>query len=104
MVTPPDEAQILHYHHAEKWRIGTIAHQLHVHHGVVRRVLAQAGLSRIGPPPRKSVIDGYLTFIRQTLEPFPMLRASGCAAFRASRRKWTGGISATWRSAARGAS
>ena len=47
MVTPPDiEAQILRYYHAEKWTIGTIARQLHVHHSVVRRVLAQAGLPR----------------------------------------------------------
>jgi hypothetical protein len=33
MVTPPDiEAQILRYYHAEKWTVGTIARQLHVHH------------------------------------------------------------------------
>ena len=33
MVTPPEiEAQILRYYHVEKWRIGTIAAQLHVHH------------------------------------------------------------------------
>ena len=39
MVTPPDiEAQILRYYHAERWTTGTIAQQLHVHHGVVRRV------------------------------------------------------------------
>src|SRR5258708_30551108 len=77
MVTPPDiEAQILRYHHAEKWTIGTIAHQLHVHRGVGRRVLARAGRPRMGPPPRKSVIDGYLAFIRQTLETFPTLTAS----------------------------
>ena len=45
MVIVPDiEAQILRYYHAEKWRVGTIARQLHVHHSVVRRVLAQAGL------------------------------------------------------------
>ena len=45
MVTPPDiEAQILRYYHVEKWRVGTIAGQLHVHHSVVTRVLAQAGL------------------------------------------------------------
>ena len=69
MVTPADiEAQILRYYHAEKWTIGTIARQLHVHHGVVRRVLAQAGLPRIGPPPRSSLIDAYLPFVRQTLE------------------------------------
>jgi hypothetical protein len=49
MVTPPDiEAQILRYYHVEKWRVGTIAGQLRVHHSVVTRVLAQAGLPRIG--------------------------------------------------------
>ena len=77
MVTPADiETQILRYYHAEKWTIGTIARQLHVHHGVVRRVLAQAGLPRIGPPPRSSLIDAYLPFIRLTLETFPTLTAS----------------------------
>ena len=77
MVIAPDiEAQILRYHHAEKWTVGTIARQLHVHHSIVRRVLAQAGLPRIGPPPRPSQIDAYLPFIRQTLETFPTLTAS----------------------------
>src|SRR6202142_2397547 len=77
MVTPPDlEAQILRFYHAEKWTIGTIARQLHIHHSVVRRVLAQAGLPRVGPPPRPSKIDAYLPFIRQTLEAFPTLTAS----------------------------
>ena len=51
MTIPPElEAQILRYYHVEKWRVGTIARQLHVHHGTVARVLAQAGLPRIGPP------------------------------------------------------
>ena len=77
MVTPTDiEAQILRYYHAEKWRIGTIATQLHVHHSVVRRVLAQAGLPRLGPPPRPSPVDAYLPFILRTLEKFPTLTAS----------------------------
>ena len=77
MVTPPDiEAQILRYYHAEKWTIGTIAAQLHVHHGVVTRVLAQAGLPRSGRPSRRSKADPYLPFIRQTLEKFPKLTAS----------------------------
>ena len=72
MVTPPDiEAQILRYYHAEKWTAGTIARQLHVHHSVVRRVLAQAGL-----PPRTSQIDAYVPLIRETLEKFPTLTAS----------------------------
>src|SRR5207249_12299790 len=48
MTIPPDlEAQILRYYHVEKWRVGTIARQLHVHHGTVERVLAQAGLPKI---------------------------------------------------------
>jgi transposase len=77
MVTPTEiEAQVLRYYHAEKWRVGTIAAQLHVHHSVVRRVLAQAGLPRLGPPPRPSQIDPYLPFILQTLEKFPTLTAS----------------------------
>ena len=77
MVTPPDiEAQILRFYHAEKWTMGTIARQLHIHYSVVRRVLAQSGLPRIGPPPRPSQIDAYLPFIRQTLETFPTLTAS----------------------------
>src|SRR5271157_1677637 len=77
MVTPPEiEVRILRLYHAEKWRIGTIAQQLRVHYSVVVRVLAQAGLPRPGPPPRKSRIDPYLAFIRQTLESFPALTAS----------------------------
>src|ERR1700692_3007628 len=74
---PPDlEAQILRYYHVEKWRVGTIARQLHVHHGTVARVLAQAGLPRIGPPARHSQVEPYLPFIHQTLEKFPTLTAS----------------------------
>jgi transposase len=77
MVTPPAvEAQILRYYHVEKWTPGTIAAQLHIHHGVVRRVLAQAGLPRIERSPRRSKIDAYLPFIAQTLEQFPRLTAS----------------------------
>ena len=74
-MTPELEAQILRYYHVEKWRIGTIARQLHVHHGSVERVLRQAGLPRIGTA-RPSRIDPYLPFIRQTLEKFPRLTAS----------------------------
>src|SRR5438309_5479891 len=77
MVTPPDiEMQILRYYHAEKWTAGTIARQLHVHHTVVRRVLAQVGLPRIGAAGRPSPIDAYLALIQETLAKFPSLTAS----------------------------
>src|SRR5580704_9743345 len=76
MTIPPElEAQILRYYHVEKWRIGTIARQLHVHHGTVMRVLAQAGLPRTGPPARRSQIEPYLPFVIETLQRFPTLTA-----------------------------
>ena len=37
-ILPELEAQILRYYHVEKWRTGTIAAQLGVHHGTVTRV------------------------------------------------------------------
>jgi len=36
------EAEIVRLHHTEHWPVGTIARQLRVHHGTVRRVLLQA--------------------------------------------------------------
>jgi hypothetical protein len=48
------EAQMLRYYHVENWPCGTIARQLHVHRGTVQRVLAQAGLPRIGTVQRPS--------------------------------------------------
>jgi len=77
MTIPPDlESMILRYYHTEKWRVGTIASQLGVHHSAVSRVLAQAGLPRIGAPRRASAIDAYLPFILETLEKFPTLTAT----------------------------
>ena len=75
-ILPDLEAQILRYYHAEKWRINTIARQLHVHHGTVARVLAQAGLPRGAQVQRASQVIPYLPFIQQTLEKFPTLTAS----------------------------
>ena len=75
-LTPEIEAQILRYYHAEHWRVGTIASQLHVHRDSVARVLTQAGLPTVGPIRRPSAVDPYLPFILETLEQFPRLRAS----------------------------
>lgn len=75
-LTPEIEAQILRYHHAERWPIGTIAAQLQVHRDSVARVLAQAGLPLLGTVRRPCAIDPYLPFILETLTQFPRLRAS----------------------------
>ena len=84
-ILPELEAQILRYYHVEKWRTGTIAAQLGVHHGTVTRVLTQAGLPQLGAPRRASAIDSYLPFIRETLEKFPTLTASRLYAMVKSR-------------------
>ena len=70
------EAKILRYYLAEKWRIGTIARQLHVHHDTVRRILLQAGVPAPQRGTRPSKVDPYLPFIRETLERFPTLTAA----------------------------
>jgi transposase len=49
---------------------------LRVHAETVARVLAQAGLPRIGAPQRRSKIDPYLPFILEMLGKFPTLTAS----------------------------
>lgn len=89
-ISPELEAQILRYHHVEKWPIGTIARQLRVHHTTVSRVLAQAGLPRIDHHPKRSKADPFLPFIRATLEQFPTLTASRLHAM-VRERGYTGG-------------
>lgn len=77
MAIPPEiESQILRYYHAEKWRVGTIAKQLNIHHSVVIRVLSQAGLPRLARPLHPSKLDPYLPFLQETLQKFPRLTAS----------------------------
>ena len=75
-ITPELEAKILRYHHVEKWLVGTIAHQLGVHHTTVDRVLSQAGLPKAARPARPSLVDPFVPFVVETLEKFPTLTAS----------------------------
>ncbi|MDY6892041.1 MAG: IS21 family transposase [Pseudomonadota bacterium] len=75
-ISKEQQAQILRYHHVEKWRVGTIARQLGVHHATVDRVLSQAGLPKAQRPRRPSLIDPYLPFILDTLKQYPTLTAS----------------------------
>jgi transposase len=70
------EAKILRYHHVEKWRVGTIARQLNVHHSVVTRVLARAGVPKPTSTNRASIIAPFMDFITDTLEKYPTLTAS----------------------------
>ena len=75
-IAPDLVAQILRLHAAEKWRVGTIARQLHVHRDTVRRVLAQGGQAVPPSPLRPSRIDAFRPFILATLAKFPTLTAA----------------------------
>ena len=76
MISRAFETEILRLYHSEHWLIGTIATQLRVHHGTVRRVLAQAGLPITQATVRSSIAAPYVAFINETLSKYPTLRAS----------------------------
>ena len=67
--------EVLRLYHAEKWKIGTIARQLGLHHSTVRRVLRDAEEPR-QRKPRRSKLDPFIPFIQQTLKKYPKLPAS----------------------------
>ncbi len=76
MITREREAEILRLFHAEKWRVGTIARQIGVHHTTVKRVLAHAGVPQKALSARPSMVDPYIPFIVETLTKYPNLCAS----------------------------
>jgi len=90
MIAPARAAEILRLYHAEKWKPGTLARQLGVHHDTVRRVLAQAGQTPGGNATRPSLVDPFVPLIEQTLEKYPTLRASRLYAM-VRERGYTGG-------------
>ena len=91
-IAPDLVAQILRLHTVEKWRVGTIARQLHVHRDAVRRVLAGNCAPVHTSPLRPSRIDPYRPFILATLEKFPTLTAARLHAM-VTERGYAGGSS-----------
>jgi len=75
-VSKETEAEILRLLYVEKWKRGTIARQLKIHHCVVDRVLIRNGIAFDRLHVRASKIDSYLPFIRTVLEKYPNLTAS----------------------------
>jgi len=75
-ISKEQEAQILRFHHVEKWRVGTIARQLGVHRDAVDRVLSQNGLPKVERSSRPTLIEPYLPFVVDTLKQYPTLTAS----------------------------
>lgn len=90
MISPERAAEILRLYHAEKWKPGTLARQLGVHHATVRRVLVAAGQAPGLSSARPSIADPFVELIRTTLEKYPTLRASRLYAM-AREGGYTGG-------------
>ena len=76
-VIPKDqEAQIERLFFAEKWKKGTIAREVGVHHSVVTRVLRQALEGRSEPRTRPSILEPYVPMIREVIGRHPKITAS----------------------------
>lgn len=75
-VDPEIETDILRHHLVDEWPVGTIASELGVHHGVVRRVLEGHALPVAAKLSRPRMVDKYIAFIEDTLAKHPNLHAS----------------------------
>lgn len=85
MISPTVLAEIRRLHEVEGWSIGTIARQLKVHHGTVRRALARAGWVAQPAARRPSRLDAFLPWLREQLTRHPTLPAS--VLFEMARRR-----------------
>jgi len=75
MISNEQVAYIRHLFHAEHWKVGTIAAELHLHPDTVRMAL-DTDRFRSHPRLRDRLTDPYLGFLRQTLQQYPRLRAT----------------------------
>ncbi len=77
-MTVADEtvAKVLRLFHAERWRVGTIARQLGIHHTTVARILRSAGIPDASLESRPSITDPYVALVISTLESYPTVPAS----------------------------
>jgi transposase len=75
-ISKESEAEILRLHYAEKWKKGTIAAQLGLHHTTVERVLLHNGVSAEQLRIRPSIADPYIDFIKSVLKDYPRLNAT----------------------------
>lgn len=89
-VTAELKAEILRLFHAEKWRKSTIARQLGIHHSTVARVLAsESDTPRVFS--KKSKVDPYIQFIKDTLAQYPKLNATRVYQM-VKERGYSGGV------------
>ena len=75
MIRPEVAAEVVRLFTVEGWKVGTIACHLGVHHSTVVRALERRGLGG-ERKRRRSMIDSFIPFIRDTFERYPRLPAS----------------------------
>ncbi len=74
MISPQLVAEIRRLFTVEGWRKHTIASHLGIHHSTVERALDRDGVVRpAAPRRRRSMLDPFVPFIRQSFERYPRL-------------------------------
>ena len=77
MISPKVAAEIRRLYTVEGWRKHTIAVHLGIHHSTVERALDRAGLLPAGEPRRRrSMLDPFVSFVRESFERYPDLPAT----------------------------
>ena len=76
MITPAQRAEIRRLYFGERWKVGTIAAQLDLHHETVRAEVERETTGVRRGVCRRTILDPYLPFIRDTLTQYPSLRAT----------------------------
>ena len=76
MITPEQHAEIRRLYFGEHWKVGTIVTHLGVHPDTVRAAIALDTRVVHRGACRRSSLDPYLPFIRDTLAQYPRLRAT----------------------------
>jgi transposase len=76
MIDDETRAKIIRLSQVDKWLVTTIGNEIGVHHGTVKRVLHEAGLSPVSRTRKPRLVDPYLPFIQEKLKAYPDLCAS----------------------------
>ena len=91
MISPQQAAEIRRLYTVEGWRKHTIARHLGIHHSTVERALDRAGLLPPDEPRRRrSMLDPFVAFIRESFERYPDLPVAELYEM-ARRRGYPGG-------------
>lgn len=77
-ISSSEEAEIIRLYFVEKWKINTIAEHLSRHYSSIKRAINryEANLPGGIRKKRKSIIDEYDCFIRETLQKYPKISGS----------------------------